>query len=244
MPTFTNFNDRLPDPTFGQSLAGSVDATGQTGPGFASIQVSALRPVNVSRTISGRGVHRETGSHTWEINITYNPMRRDQFDIVSSFLESRGGGRMNPFYVVLPQYAQPKGAAFAAFAKANVITVLSTAQAGASKMLISSGPTMQGTPSPGDFFTLSDNANVNHKKVYKVTRVETNALYQIGTTQPATNQARIHFNPPLSKLTTSGAVVNWINPAFRVIQKSETLEYSLNTDNLYQFQLQLEEIQP
>lgn len=241
MPTFTFFNDRLPDPTFGVSDAGSADAAGRKGPGFASVQVSSNRPVQVSRTMSGRGIQREGGAHTWEINITYNPMRRDDFDVVSSFLDARNG-RLNPFFVVLPQYSRPKDNAFNTFVTTNTMRVVGAHSAGASSMLIDATPAISGTAKPGDFFTITDLNNVNHTKVYKVTRVETNALYQAGETQPATNQLRIHFMPPLTRLVADDSEINWLNPKFRVIQKNEVTEYQLNTDNLYQFQLSVEEI--
>jgi hypothetical protein len=48
----------------------------------------------------------------------------------------------------------------------------------------------------------------------------------------------------MSRAVASGAIINFINPQFRVIQKGDTMEYDLDTDNLYQFSLSLEEILP
>ena len=243
MATFFNFSNRLPDPTFTVNSAGAVEASGTAGPGFASVTVTSQRPVQVSRTVSGRGIHRETGSHTWEINVSYHPMRRDEFDVVQSFLDARNG-RMKPFFVVLPQNSKPKDPLFATYAANNVISVSGGHSAGSSAVLMQSASALLGSAKPGDYFTISDPNDINHLKVYKVTRVETNATYQSGTTRPTTSQMRVHVMPPLTKFVTSGAVINWINPAFRVIQKSDTTEYQLNTDNLYVFGLNLEEIQP
>lgn len=244
MATFTSFNDRLPDPTFFVNSAGAVDASGTKGPGFASENVRAIRPVQVSRTISGRGVHRETGSHVWEIDIQYHPMLREQFDVVSAFLEARNG-RMYPFYVVLPQYSKPKNAAFATFTAANVMQAVGTHLAGRDNMLIDAVPNISGAPQFGDYFTITDSNDVNNTKAYKVNRVETNALYQSpGLGQPTLKQVRIHFSPPLVRDVADNSTINWINPRFRVIQKGDVIEYKLDTDNLYQFNLQLEEIQP
>lgn len=243
MSTFTSFNSRLPDPTFGVNNAGANDAAGVRGPGFANVTVRSNRPAQVSRTISGRGVHRETGAHTWEIDITYNPMVRDAFDTVSSFLDLRNG-RLIPFYVVLPQNSKPKDSVFATYASANVIRVSGAQPAGARAILMEAGSTIVGSARPGDFFTITDPNDINHQKVYKVAAVETNDTYQVGSTRPAINQMRVYTLPPLTKFVASQAVVNWIDPKFRVIQKSDVLEYQLNTDNLYQYQLSLEEIQP
>lgn len=243
MATFSNFNNRLPDPTFKVDDAGAVSSTGSAGPGFASVSVVSNRPAQVSRTNSGRGIHREAGSHTWEITINYHPMKRDKFDVVSTFLEFRNG-RLKPFFVVLPQHSKPKDPAFATFAASNIIRVQGNFSAGSSSILMQTIPTITGKAKPGDFFTISDPNDANHMKAYKVVAVETNDTYKTGSSQPALNQMRVHIMPPLTKYVISQATVNWINPAFRVIQKADVLEYQLNTDNLYQFGLQLEEIQP
>jgi hypothetical protein len=242
MATFTNFNDRLPDPTFGVSDAGSVDAAGEYGPGFANVTFRNNRPVQSSRTISGRGIQTETGAQNWEIDINYHPMGREDFDVVAAFLDS-WNGKLNPFYVVLPQYSKPKNATFATFATNNVIRANGAHAAGLSYINIDALINFTGTPRPGDFFTINDGADSAHKKAYKVTRVETNALYQAGQAQPFLNQLRVHIHPPLVRTVSDNSIINWINPQFRVIQKSDVLEYQLNTDNLWQFQLSLEEIQ-
>jgi hypothetical protein len=243
MATFVTFNDRLPDPTFGVNNAGVVDAAGIKGPGFANVSVTSDRPAQVSRTISGRGVHTESGAHKWEVNISYHPMRRDQFDVVQSFLDARNG-RMNPFFVVLPQNSKPKNATFASYVTSNIIKVLGGHLADSSTLTIEAPGTFPASASFGDYFTISDPNDINHLKMYKVTRVETNALYQQGKVQPAVNHLRLHIMPPLTRFVADDAVVNWINPKMRVIQKGDTVEYQLNTDNLYNFQLNLEEILP
>lgn len=242
MPAFTSFNDRLPDPTFGVSDAGSTDNAGSYGPGFASMTLQSNRPVQVSRTRSGRGVQVSTGEQYWEINITYHPMTRAQFDVVSTFLEARNG-RLNPFFVVLPQYNKPKDANFATFVTNNIVRANGAHTAGSQTLNIDADVNFSGAPKPGDYFTITDSADANHKKAYKVVAVESNANYQTGQSQPTLAQFRLHLMPPLVRNVSDNSTINWINPKFRVIQKNDVLEYQLGTDNLYQFQLQLEEIQ-
>jgi hypothetical protein len=235
------YNNRLPDPTFGVNSAGVVDENGSRGPGFATVSVTSSRPAQVSRTNSGRGVHRESGAHTWEINISYNPMLRGDFDIVSSFLDFRNG-RLNPFYVVLPQNSKPKDSLFASYVTTNTMGLVSTTNAGASSLLLDGPSTIVGAPSPGDYFNINDPSDINHQKTYKVTAVDTNAVYNSALPRPTTSQVRVHIMPPLTRQTSGSATIVWINPKFRVIQKSDVQEYSLNTDNLYQYGLSLEEI--
>lgn len=251
MPTFTTFSDLLPDPNNKINNAGAADATGTAGPGFAKIKFASDNTTQVSRTISGRGVTASPSYHKWSFDISYNPMTREEFDPVSSFLESRRG-RLNPFYVILPQHSKPKNTAFATYTAANPngVTAYSQTNTGLPATIPAGSPTIvmagitSGTPTPGDFFTITDSSDSNHKKVYKVIRVEDNGTYQTGTTQPSATQRRVWVQPPISRAVTTGSIINFIDPKFRVVQKGDTLEYDLDTDNLYQFSLSLEEILP
>lgn len=258
MPTFTNFSDLLPDPNFGINSAGATfsnssqySATstkvsdGVAGPGFAKVKFTSDNTTQVSRTISGRGVTASPSYHKWSFDISYNPMTRDEFDPVGTFLESRRG-RLNPFFVILPQHAKPKNVTFAAYAAANLSGITPSATtAGSPTLMLNGFSAISGSPSPGDFFTITDPSDSNHKKAYKVLRVEDNGTYQAGTTQPAPNtQRRVWTQPPITRAVSATAVINFINPQFRVTQKGDTLEYDLDTDNLYQFSLSMEETLP
>lgn len=243
MATFTSFSDLLPDPNNKINTAGASDTSGDAGPGFAKIKFRSNNQTQVSRTVSGRGVTASPGSHNWEFDINYNPLTRAEFEPVSTFLETRQG-RLYPFYVILPQHAAPRNSAFATYCAANLngITVSGAHLAGSSTLMITG--VSSGEPSPGDFITITDAADTNHKKAYKVLRVETPTTYQTGTTAPTGTQRRLHLQPPLVRSTATASVVNFINPKFRVIQKGDMVEYDLDTDNLYQFSLSVEEVQP
>lgn len=237
MATFTSFSDLLPDPNNKINNAGATDASGSAGPGFTKIKFTSDNTTQVSRTISGRGVTASPSYHHWSFDISYNPMTRAEFDPVASFLEMRRG-RLNPFYIILPQHAAPKDTNFSS----NTITAAAAVAAGSPTIMIAG--VNSGEPSPGDFFTITDPADVNHKKAYKVLRVETSTTYQTGTTAPTATQRRLWTQPPICRAVSSGATLNFVNPKFRVIQKGDTMEYDLDTDNLYQFSLSLEEILP
>lgn len=243
MAVFNSFSDILPDPVNKITDAGNLDPSGNAGPGFASMRFRSSKDTQVSRTISGRGVGRDSGSHRWEIDINYHPMLRSQFDPIDAFLGARNG-RLSPFYVILPQHTKPKDPTFATFVTTNVISVNGAHNAGSSTLLIDAIPNIPGSAKPGDIINISDPTNVNHKKVYKITRVENTANFQAGTPQPTSRQLRLHLNPPLERNVADNAIVVFINPKFRVIMKSDVQEYDLNTDNLYSFSLALEEIQP
>lgn len=248
MATFTTFSDLLPDPNNKIDTAGVSNASGSAGPGFAKVKFRSTNQVQVSRTISGRGVTASPGYHIWEFDINYNPMTRAEFEPVSTFLEGREG-RLNPFYVILPQHRLPQNSLFSTYAQANPTGITASATSAGSSTLMINGTAgmteaLAGNPSPGDFINIVDSADVNHTKAYKVIRVETNAYYKTGSTIPTTTQRRLHLHPPLCRAVGAGAVIRFVDPKFRVIQKTDTVEYDLDTDNLYQFSLSLEEILP
>lgn len=243
MATFLEFSNILPDPINKITEQGDIDSTGVAGPGFSAVNFVSNGDTQVSRTNSGRGVHRDQEKQFWSFSIRYNPMTRDEFDPVDSFLASRNS-RRDPFFVVLPQHSKPKDATFATYASSNTIRVNGIHYAGSGFLLIDSIPTINGSPKTGDMFTITDSSNVNHLKVYKVTRVETNARWLTGSTQPLVTERRVHIEPTLQRTTADNSVINFINPKFRVVPKSDLREYSLDTNNLYIMSLDVEEIQP
>ena len=244
MATFNSFSDILPDPTHPIDDAGASNAAGSQGPGFSSLNFQSVTSTQVSRTVSGRGIQRDGGTQYWEFTIQYNPIFRHQFDVVDAFLQGRNP-RRDPFYVILPQYSRPKDPAFAALASSVPISTATAYDPGTAAIMVQTGTgVFSSFPKPGDAFTISDAADFNHQKVYRVARVETTSYYQAGTTQPLANQIRLHITPPLQRTTSVGANLNFIEPKFRVIAKSDVQEYSLNTENLYSFSLAVEEIQP
>lgn len=212
----------LPDPVNKINAAGEADSSGSAGPGFAKIKFRSSYQTQVSRTISGRGVSASPGFHSWEFDINYNPLTRAEFEPVMNFLEERQG-RLKPFFVILPQHSAPQDSTLA-----GTIVTAAVYNEGVSTVNIS-GRTA-GTFTKGDFITFTDPVDAFHLKAYKVTAVL------------SANSIRI--SPPLVRTLSSGSTVNYLNPKFRVIQKGDVLEYDLDTDNLYQFSLSLEEIQP
>ena len=247
MATFTDFTNVLPDPNNRISYDGSaqVSNTGDSfGPGYASVRLASKQPYLKDMTNSGRLLARSVAAHKWNVDITYNPMTRSEFDPVYSFLLHRRGP-MNPFFVSLPQYSAPKDSTFATYASSNNLEFDATYTAGQTSAMIGLAgynSTTNKTPVPGDLFNIVS-TNSNHKKAYMVTRVETNSDYQSGSSQPTTGQVRIHFTPALQKTVFSGDDVVFHNPLVRVIMSGDVQEYSLNTNNLYSFSLKLEEVQ-
>lgn len=208
----------LPDPNYGRDYAGESSTDSQfKGPGFRSVKLSSEQSIMEDRTNSGRLVQRIHGYHKWTIDIEYNPMTREEFLPVYSFLLQRKT-TLNPFYVVLPQHITST-APFSTNALAN---------AGASTLGLTGLDA--GEVLPMYLFNIVDSNNSNHNKTYMVT-----------ATDPAADI--ITFTPPLAKQVSGGAEVHFATPKIKVIQVGSTQEYSLNSNNLYSFSLKLEEVQ-
>ena len=245
MATFSTFLDILPDPTNPIGISGQALATssgGTNGPGFASVQFSSEAPIQMSRTNSGRVVTRAIAGHKWNINITYNPMTREQFEPVYSFLLEKNG-RLNPFFVQLPQHAHGKNIAFASADPS--ITTATTVSKGAGFMTQAGHSTTESTqPEPGDMFVIQDSNDSLHTKAYRITRVMSNGTYNSAIhSQPTTSQRIVYFTPHLQRDVAQGASCDFGKPNIRVILKNDVQSYQLGTNNLFQFSLQLEEAQ-
>lgn len=240
MAAFSSFSNRLPDPNYAISNAGQ-GGTGTTGPGFASVSFESNQPVAFSRTNSGRVTTRSIAGHTWKIKIRYNPMTRAEFEPIYAFLQERRG-RLKPFEIVLPQYNSPQTAI--TVTSGTKLLVDGTITAGATNFKADNhSASVAGALKPGDMFNFEDSSNSNHKKVYQITRV-TNAQDYLTGNQPANDERIYYVTPSIEKSVTDGSTLLTTNPVFRVVQTRDTVSYSLGTNNLYSFNLDLEEAQP
>ena len=247
MANFTSFLNELPDPNTAIGTAGQALSTGSggtAGPGFASIDFSSEAPVQISRTNSGRTITRGIAGHKWTMNIKYNPMTREQFEPVYSFLLQQKG-RLKPFFVQLPNQYTSRNAAFATYTASNTPTSSGIHTQGTEYMLQAGHSSTQTTnPKPGDMFTIADTNDSLHTKAYRVTRVMNNADYHSGLhSQPSAAQRIVYFTPALQRSVATGQNIDYYQPLFRVILKNDVQSYSLGTNNLYSFSLDLEEAQ-
>ena len=232
---FSSFANRLPDPVFKITEAGENSNSGLAGPGFASVKFSSEQPISVSRTNSGRVITRAIVSHRWKINITYNPMTRDEFEPVYNFLLEKRG-RLKPFFVKLPQHS-PRTTT------SGTYTIQGPVTAGTSSLLTTVG-SLSGGLRPGDMININDSQNSNHTKAYQIVRVNdsTNKLSSDSDLNLAAER-RLFIVPPLARDVTNSSTVTYDTPLIRVILTSDVQAYDLGTNNLYKFSLSLEEAQ-
>jgi hypothetical protein len=246
MATFSAYTNTLPDPN--NAIAETGAATGNVkGPGYRAVKLSSEHKIMNTRTNSGRLISRELSGHKWNISISYNPMTREEFEPINTFILQQRGS-MTPFFVSLPQYKEPRDSTFATFVANSgsplTFTTLSSAAGLTSLMITNAGyTTSNGSCKPGDVFTITDSSDSNHTKTYQITRVETEDIYLAGSTAPDANSQRITFIPALQRAVSSSAVVVLNDPKFRVVLFNDITEHDLDTNNLYSFSLKLEEAQ-
>ena len=243
MATFASFLNILPDPN--NPIGDDGRPAGTDGPGFKSIKFTSQAPVQVSRTNSGRVITRQIAGHKWDVAITYNPMTRDDFEPIFSFLLQQKG-RLNPFYVQLPNQYTARATAFTNHVASNTPTNEFALTRGINYM-VQNGHHASASPRPGDMFTITDSNDSLHTKAYRVTRVMTSAYYWIGLTgndiPTDTGERGIYFTPNLQRDVAITQSIIYKNPKIRVILNKDIQEYSLGTNNLYTFSLNLEEAQ-
>ena len=244
MAAYTSFLNILPDPNNKIGDGGQALGSGTAGPGFASVNIQSVSPTQISTTNSGRVITRSMAGHKYSISINYNPMTRDQFEPVYSFLLQQKG-RLKPFFVQLPNQYTSRNAAFATYTASNTPTSSGIHTQGTEYMLQAGHSSTQTTnPKPGDMFTIADTNDSLHTKAYRVTRVMNNADYHSGLhSQPSAAQRIVYFTPALQRSVATGQNIDYYQPLFRVILKNDVQSYSLGTNNLYSFSLDLEEAQ-
>ena len=202
----------LPDPSNQITDAGQ-SGSGSFGPGFQSVKLTSVQPIMRDRTNSGRIISRSHAYHKWEVQISYNPLTKDEFDPIYTFLMDKRGS-LQPFFVSLPQYKN---------SGITSRTISTTVSAGKTTVIVNSSTNIK----PGMLFTIADSQDTSHTKAYMVSQVS-------GTS--------VKISPALAKNVVGGAALNFADPKLKVIQTSDTREYTLNTNNLYSFALKLEEV--
>lgn len=223
MAAFTDFSNVLPDPVNIIGSAGQVDPTGTPGAGFASVKLSSTDSLLSTVTGSVRRDTRAASYHKWMIDITYHPMTREEFDPVYTFLLHRKI-TLSPFYVALPQYAsQTSGGT----------TVLGNHSRGSEILNVNS--TLDTVPP--EIFSIGTNS-----KIYMITRTDTNSNYYYLDPQPGVGEERFHITPGLAHDALDSETLNFATPWFFVQQVGESINYSIDANNLYSFSLKLEEV--
>jgi hypothetical protein len=206
----------LPDPTNKINAAGEVDANGSTGPGFSGVSLTSQQPISVNRSNSGLAFRSVSKFQKFNVDIKYNSLTKDDFNVVYSFLLQRQAS-LEAFFVELPQYGNTS---------AGTKEITQDAVAGSNELTLANATNVK----IGDLFSVTVPSDDTHVKVYKVTKITGNVI----TVSP---QIQRFIDVSETGLET----VNFGQPKMRVISQGSDIQYSVDAKGLYSFSVKLEE---
>ena len=152
MPTSTAFSNILPDPSNPINDAGQASSS-DSAPGFSSVKLASESKTQFNRTNSGRLITAGSLGHKWTVDVTYNPLTRDQFEPVFNFLLQKKG-RLTPFFMSLPQNKLPRDTLFATFVTSNDNFVMYTTPVLITELELNREYHVQYTPADTNFVTV------------------------------------------------------------------------------------------
>ena len=206
----------LPDPTNKINAQGNIDASGNPGPGFSAVTVTSKQPISINRSNSGLAFRNVSKYQLFTVNISYNKLTKEEFNVVYSFLLEKQAS-LEAFFVQLPQYGN---------SSAGTKNIIADASAGTNQLSLSSVADI----APGDLFSVTVPTDDTHVKVYKVTKI---------------NSAVITITPQLQRpidISSSGTeTANFGVPKMRVTYTGSDIQYSVDASGLYSFSVKLEE---
>ena len=234
-----SYSTILPAPGSLINSAGVIDPAGLPAPGFSGLNIRSNYNVGINRTRSNRGFPVEEGDFYWSFNISYNPMRQEEYEALESFLMGHNT-RKKPFYVTLPNYAAPRDIAFATHAISNPLPVVGNHYAGDTEILINTAGFPNQNLNVGCYVNFINTGDALHKSTYKIARVETTNSH--AGISPGSERIRVTIFPPLQRDVPTGTM-RVINPQFRVIQTNQ-INPDIDRNNIFTVNLEVEELLP
>lgn len=199
---------RLPDP-FTDALA----------PGFQSVTITDNSTIIQDELPNNEVLQVDTGYHYWGINITYDQLLPEEFEIIRSFC-FKAKANNSTIEVLLPQFENYKFTLDSYTVKSGL---------SGSKIIITNVDTISNQPTIGSVVKLS-----NHPKVYHITGYSYNST---------TREYSLDIYPTLAVTTAGTETVQLSAVLFTTRFKDvNSLTAALNSDNVYDgFTLQLRE---
>jgi len=207
----------LPDPS--NTITPSGESTGSgavAGPGFSAVTVISKQPISINRSNSGLAFRSVNKYQNFTVNISYNKLTKEEFNIVYSFLLEKQAS-LEAFFVQLPQYGNTS---------AGTKNITSDASAGANQLTLANTTNI----SPGDLFSVTIPSDDTHVKVYKVTKIVSSVV--VITPQ---------LQRPIDVSNSGTETANFGVPKMRVTSTGSDIQYSVDASGLYSFSVKLEE---
>ena len=206
----------LPDPTNKINAAGEIDSSGNAGPGFSAVTVTSKQPISINRSNSGLAFRNVSKYQMFTVNISYNKLTKEEFNVVYSFLLEKQAS-LEAFFVQLPQYGNTQ---------AGTKNIAANASAGVNQLTLNNATDIV----PGDLFSVTVPTDDTHVKVYKVTKINSSVI----TITP-------QLQRPINTASSGIETANFAVPKMRVTYTGSDIQYSIDASGLYSFSVKLEE---
>jgi len=190
-----------------------------TSPVASDAQIGSEQNTIVSVTTSGRVQTRQIDGQKFTITLDYAPMTRANFAPIKAFLMKQRS-RLNTFTIIPPVVSNAQGVA------TGTISVDGAISSGATTCTID-GMTISttGILKAGDYFRFT-----GQDKVYM-------AVEDLDA--DGTGSGTLTFEPPLRSDVANDVALVYDNVDFTVRLKNDIQEYSIVTNDLYKYQIDL-----
>jgi len=192
-----------------------------TSPVAKDAQVGSQQNTIVTVTTSGRVQTRQIDGQKFTITLDYPPMTRSNFAPVKAFIMKQRA-RLNTFTVIPPVVSNAQGVA------TGTISVNGAITSGATTCTIDGMTTStNGILKAGDYFRFT-----GQDKVYMAVE-DLNA--------DGSDEGTLTFEPPLRSNVANDVALIYDNVDFTVRLSNDIQEYSIVTNDLYKYQIDLVE---
>lgn len=190
-----------------------------TSPVAKSANISSEQKTIITTTTSGRVQTRQIDGQKFIITLDYAPMTRSNFAPIKAFLMKQRA-RLNTFTIIPPVVSNAQGVA------SGTISVNGAITSGATTCIIDGmAVSTNDILKAGDYFRFA-----GQNKVYM-------AVEDLDS--DASGEGTLTFEPPLRSDVADDVALVYDNVDFTVRLRNDIQEYSIITDNLYKYEIDL-----
>ena len=190
-----------------------------TSPVAKSANISSEQKTIITTTTSGRVQTRQIDGQKFIITLDYAPMTRSNFAPIKAFLMKQRA-RLNTFTIIPPVVSNAQGVASGTISVNGAITSGATTCT-IDGMAVSTNDILKA----GDYFRFA-----GQNKVYMAVEDLDSDVSGEGT---------LTFEPPLRSDVADDVALVYDNVDFTVRLRNDIQEYSIITDNLYKYEIDL-----
>jgi len=190
-----------------------------TSPVAQDASIGSQQNTIVSVTTSGRVQTRQIDGQKFTITLDYAPMNRSKFAPIKAFIMKQRA-KLNTFTIIPPVVSNAQGVA------STVISTNASVSAGATTCTVDNMTTStNGILKAGDYFRFT-----GQDKVYMCVE---------DLDSDGSGEGTLTFEPPLRTDVTDNTILIYDNVDFTVRLKNDIQEYSIVTNDLYKYQIDL-----